>query len=120
MKKNAEYSKIFHFVSLAETSKISIGRKKDIDIKISDDVSVSRHHANLIYDFEGRTFYLEDNKSKFGTLVLVKKNLLINPFQRGITFQMGGEIFMFETQRGEGSIPDYRDEEQYLNFVEKD
>ena len=51
MKKNAEYSKIFHFVSLAETSKVSIGRKKDIDIKISDDVSVSRHHANLIYDF---------------------------------------------------------------------
>ena len=33
---------------------------------------------------------------------------------------MGGEIFMFETQRGEGAIPDYRDEEQYLNFVEKD
>lgn len=27
---------------------------------------------------------------------------------------------MFETQRGEGAIPDYRDEEQYLNFVEKD
>lgn len=52
--------------------------------------------------------------------MLVKKNLLINPFQRGITFQMGGEIFMFETQRGEGSIPDYRDEEQYLNFVDKD
>lgn len=64
----------------------------------------------MIYDFENRKFLLEDNKSKFGTLVLVKKNLLINPFQRGISFQMGGEIFVFDTQRGEGSVPDYYDE----------
>jgi hypothetical protein len=63
---------------------------------------------------------LEDNQSKFGTLVLVKKNLLINPFQRGIAFQMGGEIYAMETQRGEGSIPEYYDEEEYLNVNERD
>lgn len=74
---------------------MSIGRKKDVDIKISDDISVSRHHANLLYDFENKKFMVEDNKSKFGTLVLIKKNLLINPFQRGISFQIGGEIFVF-------------------------
>ena len=51
MKRSVEFSKIFHFVSLAETSKVSIGRKKEIDVKISDDISVSRHHANIIYDF---------------------------------------------------------------------
>lgn len=60
---------------------------------------------------------MEDNKSKFGTLVLVKRNLLINPFQKGISFQMGGELFTFDTQRGPGSIPDYYDEEQYLNVI---
>jgi len=38
---------------------------------------------------------VEDNKSKFGTLVLVKKNVLANPFQRGLSFQMGGELFTF-------------------------
>lgn len=100
MRRSAEYSKIFHFVSLAETSRVSIGRKKDVDVKISDDISVSRHHANFIYDFENRRFLLEDNKSKFGTLVLVRKNLLITPLHRGLAFQMGGEIFAFETRRG--------------------
>jgi len=99
MKKNAEYSKIFYFITLSETSKVSLGRKKEIDIKISDDISVSRHHANLIYDFENKQFFLEDNKSKFGTLVLIKRNLLINPFQRGISFQLGGEVFTFDTSR---------------------
>ncbi len=119
VKKGADYSKIFHFVSMCESSKLSIGRKKQIDIKLSEDISVSRHHANLIYDFEGRRFLLEDNKSKFGTLVQVKKNLVINPFERGITIQIGGELFTFETSRGEGSIPDYYDEQGYLNIVEK-
>ena len=49
----------------------------------------------------------------------MKKNLLINPPQRNIAFQVGGEIFIFETQRGSGAIPDYRDETEYLNYVEK-
>lgn len=58
MKKSSEYSKIFHFISFSQTSKQSIGRKKDIDIKISDDISISRHHANLIYDLENKKFLL--------------------------------------------------------------
>jgi hypothetical protein len=40
VRRSAENCKIFHFVSLAENSKVSIGRRKDIDVKISDDVSV--------------------------------------------------------------------------------
>ncbi len=28
---------------------------------------------------------------------------------------MGGEVFIFDTQRGPGSIPDYYDEVEYLN-----
>jgi predicted component of type VI protein secretion system len=95
MKKSAEYSKILHFVTFHETSQVSVGRKKEIDIKISDDISISRHHANITYDFDNKTFLLEDNKSKFGTLVLIKRNLLINPFQRGISFQLGGELYAF-------------------------
>lgn len=82
------FNKIFHFVSFSEMGKISIGRRKDIDVKISDDVSVSRHHANLIYTASNEIF-LEDNKSKFGTLVLVKKSLRVNPLQAGIGVQIG-------------------------------
>ena len=35
LKKSAEFSKIYHFISMADTSKLTIGRKKDIDIKLS-------------------------------------------------------------------------------------
>ena len=39
--------KIFHFVSFAEKKKISLGRKKDIDVRVSDDISISRVHATI-------------------------------------------------------------------------
>ena len=99
VEKGGDKEKLFHFVSFAVTSKLSLGRKKDIDVKISDDISISRHHANLIYNFEEKAFKLEDNKSKFGTLVLIKKNMLVNPHHRGIGFQVSGEVYLFETRR---------------------
>jgi pSer/pThr/pTyr-binding forkhead associated (FHA) protein len=46
-----------------------IGRGHDSDIRISD-ISVSRYHARIKYS-EGK-FMLEDNTSKFGTLVMIK------------------------------------------------
>jgi len=45
-----------------------MGRGSDSDVRISD-ISVSRCHALIKYEKDG--FYLEDNNSKFGTLVLV-------------------------------------------------
>lgn len=41
--------KIYQFVSLAEKGVLSIGRKKDVDVRVSDDISVSRHHASVGY-----------------------------------------------------------------------
>lgn len=38
------------------------------------DISVSRFHAVLKYESDHQ-FYLEDNLSKFGTLVLAKQNI---------------------------------------------
>ena len=81
--------KIYHFVSLAQKSLVSIGRKKDVDVRISDDISVSRHHGSISYDPVNHKFLLSDNKSKFGTLVLVKRNLCIRPHMRNIGFQIG-------------------------------
>jgi pSer/pThr/pTyr-binding forkhead associated (FHA) protein len=76
-------------VSLSQKDRVSLGRKKDVDVRISDDISVSRHHASIIYDANLSQFILEDNRSKFGTLVLIKRNLLIKPNMRGIGFQIG-------------------------------
>ena len=47
-----------------------MGRGQESDLRVSD-ISVSRCHAILKYDAEHtHSYYLEDNLSKFGTLVL--------------------------------------------------
>ena len=49
---------------------VKLGRGHESDVRISD-ISVSRFHATLRYS--GSAFYIEDNGSKFGTLVQVKR-----------------------------------------------
>jgi len=49
-----------------------LGRGHDSEVRVSD-ISVSRCHAILKYDRNDHEFYLEDNLSKFGTLVLAKQ-----------------------------------------------
>lgn len=46
-KQSSTKGKIFHFVSFAEKKKINLGRRKDIDVKISEDISISRAHATI-------------------------------------------------------------------------
>ncbi len=49
-----------------------LGRGHESDLRIND-ISVSRYHVVLKY-IEGK-FYLEDQNSKFGTLILMKDSL---------------------------------------------
>ena len=59
MKKKAkEDCKVFKFITFRHKDRINIGRKKDVDVKISDDISVSRIHATLKYRPETREFIL--------------------------------------------------------------
>ena len=53
-----------------------LGRGLDQEVRISD-ISVSRYHAKI--KFMEDKFILEDNLSKFGTLVLVRNHLNIYP-----------------------------------------
>jgi pSer/pThr/pTyr-binding forkhead associated (FHA) protein len=50
---------------------LKIGRGHDNDLRIAD-ISVSRIHAYLKLDAKSGELILEDNSSKFGTLVLLK------------------------------------------------
>ena len=59
---------------MANKPAFKLGRGHDSDIRVSD-ISVSRCHATIRYE-KGK-FLMEDNNSKFGTLVLLKNNLLI-------------------------------------------
>jgi len=67
---------------------IKVGRGHDCEIRITD-ISVSRCHALIKRSTKG-DYVVEDNGAKFGTLVLVKKPLMLsnkvtNYFQLGRT-----------------------------------
>jgi pSer/pThr/pTyr-binding forkhead associated (FHA) protein len=47
---------------------VRIGRGNDNDLKLND-ISVSRVHAFIRRDPKDGSFFIEDNTSKFGTLV---------------------------------------------------
>jgi hypothetical protein len=56
-----------HVINPTLQSEFKIGRSSEADLKV-EDVSVSRVHCLLKINEKG--FYLVDNLSKFGTLIL--------------------------------------------------
>lgn len=63
-------AKVVHVFYLAKSAEFKIGRSVDTDMKIAD-ISVSRLHAYIrIHD---QCLYIEDNGSKFGTLVKINE-----------------------------------------------
>lgn len=58
-----------HIIDFQNTNRIRFGRGHETDVRIID-ISVSRLHAIMHKDDLGR-IYIEDNESKFGTLVMV-------------------------------------------------
>lgn len=63
-------SKVVHVINLAEEEEVNLGRGHDIAVRVTD-ISVSRCHA-LIKKSKKGFFYIKDNDSKFGTLLLVR------------------------------------------------
>ena len=74
MKENCNIKSI-HVIQL-NGDELIIGRGHESDVRIND-ISVSRSHAKLKYDPKEGTLLLRDLKSKFGTLILIKKPLKI-------------------------------------------
>lgn len=78
--KNKE--KGYYMVDLKDKVQIKIvthnhiikGRTQDCDIKLHD-ISVSRHHATIFINALDHEFFIEDNCSKFGTLILGTSSL---------------------------------------------
>jgi hypothetical protein len=62
-------NKFLYIISLDKNAEIKMGRGEACDILLSD-ISVSRIHSVLI--IEGKNIYLQDNDSKFGTLILIQ------------------------------------------------
>lgn len=64
------------FVCLLENGKdIKIGRDHESEVR-TNDVSVSRKHCSLL--FRNGQLFLQDNKSKFGTLVRFQRRISVS------------------------------------------
>jgi hypothetical protein len=70
-----------------------LGRGHESDVRVSD-ISVSRCHALIKYNQINGKFYLEDNLSKFGTLVLAKENIELEP-EMTKAVQIGRSVISF-------------------------
>jgi len=88
-----------HVLSLAEGKLLKLGRSHNCDVRIND-VSISRCQATI--RFHDEQFLLEDNRSKFGTLVAVKKPWALEPGQQ-VSFQAGRTILSLCAEACEAS-----------------
>ena len=91
IKENNGNHKFIHVIKLINEEDITIGRSNKADLKISD-ISVSRIHAKLKFNFESKSLEISDLNSKFGTLVLIKDKIELKSGERLIT-QVGRTLF---------------------------
>jgi len=82
-----------HLASFAE-GPIRLGRCRESDVEIHDEY-VSRRHA--VIRFEEGQFLLEDNGSKWGTLVALREELRLSP-DHTVSIQVGPAVFALAVQ----------------------
>lgn len=88
--KENENHKFIHLIKLINENDITIGRSNLADICIHD-ISVSRIHAKLKFNFEQKSLEIKDLKSKFGTLVLIKDKIELKNGE-GLFAQIGRSL----------------------------
>jgi hypothetical protein len=86
-----------YVVSMESKQNIRIGRGHDSDIRVTD-ISVSRFHALIKKEKDG-SFTLEDNNSKFGTLVLMQSPRLNILENQTLPVQIGRSYFTFDVKK---------------------
>jgi len=69
-------SKVFFILNTENKTQLQIGRNTSCDVRIGDDISVSRTHS--IIRKIGREYFIEDNNSTFGTLIQVQYPLFMS------------------------------------------
>mmetsp|Transcript_3243 Transcript_3243/g.6682 ORF Transcript_3243/g.6682 Transcript_3243/m.6682 type:complete len:287 (-) Transcript_3243:33-893(-) len=66
-----------HLIKFLDLQPVIIGRGNESDVRLSNDISVSRCHASIRLVKDG--LLLEDRSSKFGTLLQKRKAIVMNP-----------------------------------------
>jgi hypothetical protein len=82
--------KTLYIINLDKKDTIKIGRSHDSDLRVTD-ISVSRFHAQINRQIDN-TLRIEDNNSKFGSLVLVQINTLPIVVEPTLCLQIGRSI----------------------------
>jgi len=85
-----------HVVSLAGGQTLTFGRDRESSVRITDG-SISRHHASMRYDTCSRSFILQDCKSKFGTLLAMRKRCDLR-LSETVEVQMGRTVLSMTLQ----------------------
>lgn len=67
---------MFFILNTESKQSLQIGRNASCDVRIGDDISVSRIHSN-IKKINGE-YFIEDNDSTFGTLVQVQYPIFLS------------------------------------------
>ena len=84
-------NKFIYVINLEKNSqKLKIGRGKESDVLLTD-VSVSRIHSSIIR--EGYNIFLQDENSKFGTLILIQSSVLNLSSNLPLNIQIGRSFF---------------------------
>lgn len=91
VQRDRELPQTIHLIPLQNKNNVRLGRGHDSDVRISD-ISVSRNHALVRYQ-QGH-LYLEDNESKFGTLVQVRKPISLDQ-ESAFSIQCGRTVLNF-------------------------
>jgi hypothetical protein len=91
-----------HIIKMENKTNIRLGRGHDSDIRITD-ISVSRCHA--LIKLEKGKFYLEDNNSKFGTLVNMKKSFPVAGTYNNISLQIGRTLIYLSMKKNKSILP---------------
>ena len=83
-------NKYMYVIHLQVNNIIKLGRSNDSDVRMTD-ISVSRNHASLKL-YNGH-LYLQDNSSKFGTLVHLQNEVIVLPLKQ-LAIQ-SGKLYLF-------------------------
>ena len=89
--KEKNESKYIYVINMNEKNTIKIGRSNESDLRMSD-ISISRNHA--ILRLIGGNFYLDDNSSKFGSLVQTSNKVVVLPYK-----QLGRYFYIFNLKK---------------------
>ena len=89
-------NKFIYVVSLEKNKKIKVGRGRECEVVLSD-ISVSRVHSFLVV--ENKNVYIEDNNSKFGTLIFVQSPRLKLSPELPLYLQIGRTSFEIKIKK---------------------